>query len=324
MKNNINISIKRFFTFLSIFLSSFYYLHSQDISFSDPYAEKLLFNPAYSGLGNCSAINFTYNKGYLSNFYSTSYNRYIDKYKSGVGTVISNNNQGKGAINNLNINFIYNYKIKFTTNRLVNTAFQATYIQQNINTKNLIFNNQINPINGQTSLNTNELSFKTYKNIDFSFATAYISKNYRMGIVINHIDKTFINSITQLKPALKIHLAKLFYLKNKYFLASKSIIAPEIIYDFQNNFHKITYAIHIINNIFLTRFYIKHNLKFNTISSTITLGINIRKARLSYSYTLSSHSKITMATSANQISLQYNFNCAKKRNNKNTIYCLKI
>jgi len=210
-----------------------------------------------------------------------------------------------------------------TNKKLINTAFQSTYIQQNINTNNLIFNNQINQNTGQVSANLNEISFETFRNADFSIATTFISPKYRAGIVINHIDKIFIKSIEQLYPKVKIHFSKSFYNKNNNTFLN-SVITPEIIFNFQNNFNQITYGFHLVNNIFLTRFFIKHNMKFNTISSTITIGTYIRNIRLSYSYNTFLTSKITIPTSSNQISLQYSFNCIKKRNSKNTIYCLKI
>ncbi len=320
LKNNSNNILKRFFLFLSMFLLTFYKLLSQDISFTDPYSDKIIFSPAYSGLSDCSVLNLNYNKNFTSNYFSASYNKYFNKYKTGAGFIVKNNTQAKGAINDINISFIYSYKIALTKKSLINTAIQTSYLQQNINAENLIFNNQINPITGNISINNTEYLFDTYKDINFSIATTYISNKYRTGIVIKHIDKIFNkNNTLKINPYLKLHFAKTFFKKNK-----KTLITPEIIYTFQDNFNEITYGIHIVNNIFLTRFFIKHNINFNTISAIITLGINLKNVRISYSYSISQNKILMLPNSSNQISILYKFNCKEKRNHKKAIFCSKF
>lgn len=299
-------------------------MNSQDISFSDPYSEKILFSPAYSGLNDCAEINLSYNKMYLSNYYSSSYNKYFSKYKSGLGTVISNNSEGNKTINNFTINLIYTYKILLSKKQIINTAFQIGYYQQSINTSKLIFSNQINPITNNISKNTSELLLQNNKDASFTFATSYISERYRFGFVFKHIDKLLINSSNrQLNPALKLHFAKSFLIKKMQLSSSKNIITPEIIYNFQNSFHNFSYGLHLKNNIFLIRYFISHNSKFNTVFSTITLGATIKNIRLSYSYNITFTKHINLPISSNQLSLFIKLACSKKRNNKNTIYCMK-
>jgi len=316
-----NIILKRVFLFLSIYLSSFYQLLSQDMNFSDPYSNKMIFSPAYSGISNCSEINLTYNKKYISDYYSVSYSTYFNKYKSGIGINVHNGSQGKGSINNFNIDLIYSYKITINRKKIINTAIQATYFQQNINTEELIFNNQINPITEEITTNNSELYFNTYKDINFSVATAYFSTKYRTGIIIKHIDKFFLKSNTEIiTPLIRMHFGRIFNIKNTQ-KSKKISITPEIIYEFQNNFNDISYGFQIVSNIFLTRLFIKHNIEFNTISPVITAGIYLKSIRLSYSYNLSFNKYISYPNSSNQISMQYKFNCAKKRNSKKTIFC---
>lgn len=299
---------------------TFYKLLSQDISFPDPYSDKIIFSPAYSGLSNCSSLNLNYTKKISSDYFSVSFNKYFNKLKTGIGFIATNNLQAKGAINDIKIGFIYSYKITLNQRSLINTALQTTYIQQSISTQNLIFNNQINPLTGNISNNNNELFFASYKGFDFSVASSYISTKYRFGIVAKHIDKILNNNTNyRISPLVKLHFAKTFIKKNK-----KTTLAPEIIYIFQDNFNEITYGIHIVNNIFLTRFFIKHNLNLNTISEIITFGINLKKLRLSYSYSISQNKIITLPNSSSQISILYNFNCNEKRNCRKTIFCSKF
>jgi len=325
IKGSHYIFVKRFFIILSIFLSLFYSLNAQDITFSDPYSEKILFNPAYSGLNECPEINLTYHKTFINDLYSTSYNQYFNKYNSGIGIVLSNFKQGNGAINNFKSDIIYTYKINIGAKKNLNTAFQASYIQQNINSDNLLFNNQINPVTGIISETSGEIFFQTYRNYDFSIGSSYFSNKYRIGIAVHHIDKIFnINKDAIINPALTIHLGKVFSVKKRSNQKKINTFTPEFIYNYQNNFNQIIYGFHIINNIFLTRIFIKHNLTFNSISGIFTLGLKYKNIRISYTYDILMTKYITIPTGGNQLSIRYDFNCRKKRNIKNTIFCSNI
>ncbi len=303
----------------------FYSLKSQEITFSDPYSEKIVLNPAYSGINYCSEINLTYNKNFIYDYYSVSFNKYINKYKSGIGVLISNLKQGNGALNNFKADFIYSYKIKTGHKSFVNTAMQISYLQQNVNINNLTFNDQINPISGNISQSSGENSFSSNKKLDFSIATVFISNKYRAGVSVQHIDKIIYNySSFNVKPFIKINIGKVFSVKKKITKDNIRTITPEIIYYHQGRFNQILYGVHLVNNIFLTRFFIKHSLNFKSVSGVFTLGLFLKSFRLSYSYDMLLTKNIGLPISSNQLTLTYIFKCKKKRNGKNAIFCLKF
>ena len=312
---------KRLFLLLSIFFINFSKLKSQNYNFPDLYSEKILFNPAYSGLSNLSEININYSTNILYDLYSVSYNHFIEKYNSGTGLLISNKRLGKGAINNFKISCIYNYRVKINYKSIVNTAVEISYIEQSINSDKLIFSNQINPITQTISSNNTEFYNNTYRTYDFSFGTSYISNKYRAGLSIHHTDKIFTSSKKNIiKPLYSANFGKIFSVT---FLNKKQnlIITPEIIWQSQNNFHQIYYIVHGIYNIFLTRIFLKQNLNFNTIESGISIGLNYTKFRLTYTYNISFTKYLFMPVNTNGISLRYNFGKQKKINFRNTIYC---
>ncbi|MCF6365092.1 MAG: PorP/SprF family type IX secretion system membrane protein [Bacteroidales bacterium] len=310
---------------MSIFLALFYSVNAQEITFSDPYSEKILFNPAYSGLNECAEINLTYRKTFFNDLYSSSYNQYFKKYNSGIGFIISDFRQGNNAINNLKTDLIYTYKLNIGNKKILNTAIQISYIQQNINTDNLIFNNQIDPVNGVIYETSGETFFKTYKDYDFSIGSTYISDKYRFGLSLHHIDKIFKkNNPGIINTGYTIHIGKVFSVRKRTNQKYFNIFTPEFIYNYQNNSHQIIYGFNIINNIFLTRIFIKHNLLFNSVSSIFTLGLNYKNIRISYTYDMLMTKYISLPTGGNQLSIRYKFKCRKKRNIKNTIFCSNI
>ena len=313
--------VKRVFLILSILLLNNHIVISQDFNLSDPYSEKILLNPSYSGLSECPEIDLNYKMNLFNNLFTFSYNQNLSKHNSGLAFLFYNNQQGKASINNLFASGIYSYKININKRKLINTAIQATYFQQNINTEKLIFNNQIDPVSGIIDPVSSEIGFQTVKTYDFSVGTSFLSHKYRTGLSVQHIDKIFFKDKNNLlKPAVNFNFGKIFSVK-KMHNNSDLFLIPEVIYNYQNEFHQIIYAVHLINNNFLTRFYFKHNIKLNTFGSIISLGLNYRNVRISYVYEINFAKFITLPISYNQISLKYKFKCSKKRKINNTIYC---
>ncbi len=312
---------KRLFLLLSIFFMNFSVLKAQSYNYSDPYSEKILFNPAYSGLSETSEINISYSKNFFHDIYSVSYNRFFSNYKSGLGFVISNTRLGKGAINNLNISGIYSYQLKINYKSLINTAVQIGYTEQSVNSEKLIFSNQIDPLTQTINPVNNESFGNIFRTYDFSFGTTYISNRYRTGLSIHHINGLFFNSpYFIINPKFTLYFGKIFSVK---FLNTehKLFITPEIIWQSQNNFHQLIYAVHGIYNIFLTRIFVKHNINFNTFEGAFSLGFKLAKFRFIYTYNISFTKFTDIPTSTNEISMRYYFNERKKINSKNTIYC---
>ena len=312
---------KRLFLLLSIFLINFSISKAQSYNYSDPYSEKMLFNPAYSGLSEISEINLSYSKSFFYDIYSAGYNRFFSNYHSGLGIIFNNLRLGKGAINNLNISGICNFRFKINYKSIINTALQISYIEQSVNSEKLIFSNQINPLAQTIDTNNSEYFGNIFRTYDFSFGTTYISNRYRIGLSIHHIDKIFYNSEkVSLKPKITTSFGKIFSV-NISNTRYKLLITPEIIWQTHNNFNQIIYAVHGIYNIFLTRIFVKHNLYLNTFESAVSIGLNYAKLRLTYTYNISFTKYTNIPTSTNGISLRYNFGNRKKINFKNTIYC---
>jgi len=312
---------KRLFLLLSIFLLNFSALNAQSYNYSDPYSEKILFNPAYSGLSDIPEINLSYSKNFFRDIYSVSYNRFYSDYKSGLGLLISNIRLGNGAINNLNISGIYNYQLKLNYKSKINTAVQIGYTEQSVNSEKLIFSNQINPITQTISPNTSEFFGNIYRTYDFSFGTSYISNRYRAGLSIHHMNVLLLKSAEMyIYPKFTLNFGKIFSVKFTN-TKSKLLITPEIIWQTQNNFHQLIYAVHGIYNIFLTRIFVKHNIIFNTFESAVSFGFKHAKFRLIYTYNISFTKYTDIPTTTNEISLRYNFRGRKKINIKNTIFC---
>ncbi len=307
---------------MSIYFFSIHGLISQDADFSYPYAEKIYFNPAFAGLGICPEITLNYKKLFVNDFYAVSYNQYFKKISGGLALLILNDSQGKGTINNITAGVTYSYHIKFRKRKKLNFAFQVNYIQKNINTERLVFNDMIDPILSEVSLNTSEnISYPVEKKIDFATAFIFISKKYRLGTALHHLNNIFSKKNNIIPFKLTIHAGKVLLINNIKKKESKLTIIPEIIYNKQSFFNYFSYGFILKKKYFLTSFYIKHNLKFHTFTPIFTFEVFIKNIRFSYTYDIMFSEYYNILLSSHRISLFFKINCIKKRKNNNTIYC---
>jgi type IX secretion system PorP/SprF family membrane protein len=300
--------------------------YSQDYTFADPYSEKTFVNPAFAGILECKSFTLNYQKQFVYDFYSASLNLNLNKIKSGASFVISNFSQGKNTFNDLYVSGIYAYHLKISNFSKLSSAIQISYINKSINPENLVFPDMINPETGTISTQTQEITnYPTVNKVDFSAGTSFFSKKIRLGIAIFHIQDIFTKNIEEYNsPKINIHFAKHFF--NNSFDNNKKLIrfTPEIIYTYQNNVDKLTIGLLLEKNIFFSKFWLKNNIDFKSFTPVITLGLNNKKLRLSYTYSITLSKYISLPISTNQVSLTYNFNCSKKRNKTNTIYCINF
>ncbi len=299
------------------------FLFSQDSQFSDPSTEKIFINPAYSGVNLCPEFNINYKRQNPYNLMSLSYNQFINKLNGGIGILVFNDSQGKGTINTFYASAIYSYKVELKKRRNINFAIQIGYIQRNIEYDKLIFSDMIDPFLQSVNQSTNEqFALLTFKRIDFASSFLLITNNFRTGFVVSHINNLFYKGKGMVFPVkYTFHFGKVFSIKNN---SEKSIkIIPELFYMNQQNFHKFIYGINLKTGYLLTNFWLKHNIRFNSISPVFTFGYINANMRISYTYDFMLTKHYTFPISSHQISLIYNFDCDKKRKNKNTIYCNK-
>src|SRR4030042_1309674 len=92
-------------------------LFSQDPQFSQFYSNYLYLSPSFAGLSVNKRIAFNYRiqwpeiaHGYHT--YSMSFDKYIEKFKSGLGVLVLQDEAGTGRLRSLNIGLLYSFDIK--------------------------------------------------------------------------------------------------------------------------------------------------------------------------------------------------------------------
>ncbi len=126
---------------------------AQDLIYSQYYNAPLLLNPAFAGNTDYPLLNVNYrnqwpafDKAYVSSF--ASYDQYFPNARSGFGISLFSDNQGGGIITNTSVTLTYAYKIEFGDDWQLKLGLSSGVGQTRLDWDQLIFLDQIDPING--------------------------------------------------------------------------------------------------------------------------------------------------------------------------------
>src|SRR5436190_21599462 len=122
-------------TLLTLTLSRMVF--AQDPQFTQFYAAPLYLNPAFAGSALAPRITANYRNQWpaITNYVTTmvSFDHYFDKYNSGVGLLIQNDNQGQGRIQSTDIGLQYSYQFQVSESSFVRLGLQGSYVNRSIN-----------------------------------------------------------------------------------------------------------------------------------------------------------------------------------------------
>lgn len=198
---------------------------AQDPQFSQFYAAPLYINPAFSGASGFTRFGVNYRNQWPSldaSFVTFSFyaDHYIEKYKSGVGFIITTDRAGKQNLQSTNIGLSYAYELKINDNLVFRPGFQASYVLRNTNFTDLIFASQIDPINGfdpsrpgDPSVTTSNLNVSY---LDLAFGGVLYSRNLFIGASVQHLtepNQSLLDGNSPLPQRISIHGGYKIYLK---------------------------------------------------------------------------------------------------------------
>ena len=316
--------------FLTVLFLNNYELKAQDPSFSQFYANSLYLNPALAGSTKCPRFSLNFRDQYpnLQHTYITSSISFDKQIKQGgVGLMLYNDNQNSGSLNTINISGIYSYSLNVTKKFSIRTGFQASYIQQSINTNNMVFSDMIDEMYGtvkQTNENLNTLN-NQISIFDLSVGAIGFSKNYYVGFAVHHLTK----------PPQSLRDANDSYLPRKYTLhaglnipikglnvkSGEMSVSPAIVFQQQDNMQQITYGSYLRRLSLMAGVFVRHNLKLDYDSFIMMLGFDLTKFKIAYSYDLTMSKLLSKTLGAHEISISAELNCNQKKKKFKTINC---
>ncbi|GAB3688935.1 type IX secretion system membrane protein PorP/SprF [Spirosoma flavus] len=170
---------------------------AQDPQFTQFYAAPLYLNPAFAGSALAPRITANYRNQWpaITNYVTTmvSFDHYFDKYNSGVGLLIQNDNQGQGRIQSTDIGLQYAYQFQVGEASFVRLGLQGSYVNRSVNYFGLTTGDQFTDrgfITGSVSQDPTLLAnAPTKKYLDFSTGGLFYSDWFWIGASAHHINR---------------------------------------------------------------------------------------------------------------------------------------
>ncbi|MGF7218539.1 type IX secretion system PorP/SprF family membrane protein [Spirosoma lacussanchae] len=302
---------------------------AQDPQFTQFYAAPQYLNPAFAGSALAPRITANYRNQWpaITNYVTSmvGVDHYIDRFNSGVGLLIMNDNQGQGRIQSTEIGLQYAYQFQVSETSFVRLGLQGSYVNRNINYFGLTTGDQFTDrgfITGSVSGDpTLQGGMPRNKYVDFSTGGLFYSDWFWIGAAAHHINRPdqgfFVGGQDRLPMKGSIHAGLRIPLMGFTGLADEQdreiSFSPVILYKFQGKYDQLdlgaylTYAPLTVGAYYRGIPFKKYNQTINNHDALALLaGYRMDQFSIGYSY------DVTVSTLGNsggshELSLSYIF-----------------
>lgn len=286
-------------------------VRSQDLQFTQFYANPIYLNPAFAGSGYCPRVCLNYRNQwpnlsgtYVS--YSASYDQFIKALAGGIGVLVTSDNQARGTLKTTTASFIYSYHIQVDRYFSIKAALQATYFQKTLDRGKLNFGDMIDARRGFV-WNTNEIVPSQNKsNADFSAGLLGYSKHYFFGFAANHMTQPDegLLGVSKLPTKFTVHGGGIIQLEKR----GDSYISPNILFQRQGNFMQLNLGLYYNKGAFVAGLWYR-----NGDAVIALIGIQNKNFKIGYSYDVTVSKLSGNTAGSHEISIQIQTFCKVKK-----------
>ena len=311
---------------------------SQDPQFSQFYSNYLYLAPSFAGLTDKNRIAFNYRNqwpdikyGYQT--YSVSFDKFIDKFSSGIGVLVYQDVAGSGRLRTTSVGLQYAYDFNITESWHVRPGLHFNYTERGIDFEKLLWNDQISAT-GNAPVSAELAPMEKAGDIDFSTSVLTYSDKFWLGAAVDHL----------LKPNQSLY----FYEEEdgnqaqvpiKYsFFGGVKFIRPErlmrpiptsiqlaFLYKQQQQFRQLDLGVYwyhspLVVGIWYRGLPISKDI-FNRDAFTLLVGIKTRELNIGYSYDFTISKLMTSTGGAHEISVSYAFKTKQLKHKIKAVPC---
>ena len=297
---------------------------SQEISFSQFYANALYLNPAFAGARICPSLFLTFlsrypglnNSGYVV---GASYDAYMRKIRGGFGIKLYHENQGS-VFTNTTAGLLYSYRVEFSDNFFMNAGAEIIYYNRSFNPSGLVFADQVDPITNEIFKATQEkFAFRSLNFADVSLGLLANHDRFYAGFSVKNIlrpQNSFLNADTRLPMRINGLLGVRFILKSPITYLSDFEILPNILYQRYEGINQINAG------LYLTKLPIVAGIWYKVNSAYVLLfGFQLSKYSIGYSYDILSTEFAENSYGSHEITFRLNLECFDQKRNINSVKC---
>jgi len=298
---------------------------SQDISFSQFYANPLYLNPAFSGSVGVPRVALQYRNqwsGFNNAFttYSAAFDMPVQKLQGGIGGYILNDAQADGILNTLQFNLSYSVFIQLSENYRLHGALQAGFNQNSLNTDKLIFADNLDPYYGNhgSSAELATLTDPNYSFVDFSSGVLMYSKRLFYGIAVHHLtepNQSFYSGnedVAKLDRKYTAHFGAMLPVYLYGHNRKKFDISPQLIVQSQGQFRQFNYGIFATKYGLTAGTWFRQNFGFRYDAVIFMVGFMKKSWQFNYSYDFTISGLRADSGGTSEVSLTFLLNTSAK------------
>lgn len=197
---------------------------AQDPQFSQFYAAPLYLNPALTGATGQARAGLNYRTQWPAidaNFttFSAYFDYFIEDKNSGVGMIITRDNEGLAGLQSISVGLQYSYELQLSEQLGFRPGAQVAVFNRDINFNKLTFGDQFDPNTGgfldqPTAESFNTFSSKTF--FDLSLGGVLFTRSAWLGVSAWHLtepNQSIIGEDSPLPIKLSFHGGFKFYMK---------------------------------------------------------------------------------------------------------------
>lgn len=297
---------------------------SQDPQFSQFYSNYLYLAPSFAGLTDKNRIAFNYrnqwpqiHNGYQT--YSVSFDKFIEKFSSGLGVLAYQDVAGTGRMRTTSIGLQYSFDFRLTQSWHVRPGMHFNFTERGIDFDRLIWNDQISP-DGTASSSNEVRTLEKAGDIDFSTSLLTYSDKFWLGFAVDHL----------LKPNQSLYLfegneenqgqvpLKYSVFGGIKFVRPEHLLRPiptsiqiAFLYKQQAQYKQLDLGLYWYRSPFVAGIWYRgipfYKEVFNRDALTLLIGIKTGNTNIGYSYDFTTSKLIAHSGGAHEISISYSF-----------------
>jgi type IX secretion system PorP/SprF family membrane protein len=335
------ITVKR--GILILLLAFFFYRAiAQDPQFSQFYSNYLYLAPSFAGLTDKNRISFNYRNqwpeikhGYQT--YSVSFDKFIEKFSSGIGVLAYQDVAGSGRMRTTSLGIQYSFDFSITESWHARPGLHFNYTERGIDFNRLIWADQFTTTGSSVDIepHTNEIrTMEKAGDIDFSTSFLTYSNKFWLGAAVDHLLKP--NQSLYLYEGDENNQAKVpikyslfggvkFVRPEKLLRPIPTSIQLAFIYKQQEQFRQLDLGVYWYHSPLVIGFWYRgiplYKEVFNRDAFTILVGIKTGDINIGYSYDFTISKLITNTGGSHEVSVSYVFKTKPMKHKVKMVPC---
>lgn len=315
--------MKNVLTFMIIILISFT-AKSQDLEFTQFYANPVYLNPAFAGSHGCPRVSMNYRNqwpslsgSYVS--YATAWDSYYKNISGGIAVLAVHDVQAR-TINSSQLGVVYSYHLKMNRNWTALFGAKANYWMKFLDWDKLTFGDMIDPRRGFIYQTGDVPRGGSRGFFDASAGTVIYNKSFNFGFAAHHLNtpnESMIVGDSPLPMRFTAHASAYIELGKNSQYTNSTAIMPSVIYSYQNGFQQLNLGTYVKYGAFTVGTWFRNRDAF-----ILTMGVQTPKFKIGYSYDVTvSRLNNGVSGGSHEVSLGFNFNCKNRPLSFRTISC---